>query len=482
MSQFFNTQVATRRRFAAAVTRSPAVVEPRSTWSVRRRDLLFRAAVTAADIVGALLVVGLLLAWLPARELSWTALLLPIVVPVVHAANGLYQRDARVLNKNTLDEAPVLFRAAAMITVVSYLIQSSVLAAPIGAQVVGSVWLGLAVCIPACRVVARALVREWLPPERCLVIGADESGLRVAAKLDGGGNVKSELVGYVPLAGTDEEGEQDFGALAESVERLDVHRVVIAADSAAPHREVQAIEAAKALGVKVSVLPRILEVIGSSATYDYVDGLTILGVKRFGLSRGAEVGKRAFDLAGSSVALVLLGIPMLVIAALVATTSRGPVLFRQTRIGRGGQSFSMLKFRSMEDGADRLKDSLRHRNEQNGLFKIADDPRVTRVGRWLRRTSLDELPQLFNVLRGEMGLVGPRPLIPEEDARIQGWHRRRLHLTPGMTGPWQVLGAARIPLSEMVTIDYLYVTNWSLWNDVKIILRTAGTVVARRGR
>jgi lipopolysaccharide/colanic/teichoic acid biosynthesis glycosyltransferase len=173
---------------------------------------------------------------------------------------------------------------------------------------------------------------------------------------------------------------------------------------------------------------------------------------------------------------------MLVIAALVATTSRGPVLFRQTRIGRGGQSFSMLKFRSMEDGADRLKDSLRHRNEQNGLFKIADDPRVTRVGRWLRRTSLDELPQLFNVLRGEMGLVGPRPLIPEEDARIQGWHRRRLHLTPGMTGPWQVLGAARIPLSEMVTIDYLYVANWSLWNDVKIILRTAGTVVARRGR
>ena len=146
------------------------------------------------------------------------------------------------------------------------------------------------------------------------------------------------------------------------------------------------------------------------------------------------------------------------------------------------QPFSMLKFRSMEDGADRLKDGLRHRNEQDGLFKIADDPRITRIGRWIRRMSLDELPQLFNVLRGEMGLVGPRPLVPDEDAQIHGWHRRRLHLTPGMTGPWQVLGAARIPLAEMVTIDYLYVANWSLWNDVKIMLRTVGTVVGRRGR
>jgi lipopolysaccharide/colanic/teichoic acid biosynthesis glycosyltransferase len=173
---------------------------------------------------------------------------------------------------------------------------------------------------------------------------------------------------------------------------------------------------------------------------------------------------------------------MLAIAVAVKAGGPGAVFFRQTRVGRNGEPFSMLKFRSMVDNADQLKDELRERNEQDGLFKIADDPRITRIGRVLRRTSLDELPQVLNVLRGDMSLVGPRPLVPEEDAQIQGWHRRRLQLMPGMTGPWQVLGSSRIPLREMVTIDYLYVANWSIWNDVKILLRTVGVVFARRGR
>jgi lipopolysaccharide/colanic/teichoic acid biosynthesis glycosyltransferase len=142
----------------------------------------------------------------------------------------------------------------------------------------------------------------------------------------------------------------------------------------------------------------------------------------------------------------------------------------------------MLKFRSMVVDADTRKAELRGLNEADGLFKISDDPRMTGVGRLLRRSWLDELPQLSNVLRGDMSLVGPRPLVLDEDEKIVGWHRERLHLTPGMTGPWQVLGAARVPLREMVTIDYLYVTNWSLWGDVKILLRTVPCVVARRGQ
>ena len=131
--------------------------------------------------------------------------------------------------------------------------------------------------------------------------------------------------------------------------------------------------------------------------------------------------------------------------------------------------------------ADARKDALRHLNETVGLFKIENDPRITRVGRFLRRSSLDELPQLLNVWRGEMSLVGPRPLVEDEDAQVHGFDRHRLHLTPGMTGHWQILGSARIPMDEMVGIDYLYVANWSLWIDVKILLRTIPYVFTSRG-
>jgi lipopolysaccharide/colanic/teichoic acid biosynthesis glycosyltransferase len=142
----------------------------------------------------------------------------------------------------------------------------------------------------------------------------------------------------------------------------------------------------------------------------------------------------------------------------------------------------MLKLRTMVDGADALKDSLRHENEADGLFKIDDDPRITRVGKWLRRSGVDELPQLFNVLAGSMSLVGPRPLVIDEDDNVTGFDRDRLALTPGITGRWQTLGAARVPLAEMVKIDYLYIANWSLWSDFKIILETISYLAHARGQ
>jgi lipopolysaccharide/colanic/teichoic acid biosynthesis glycosyltransferase len=180
--------------------------------------------------------------------------------------------------------------------------------------------------------------------------------------------------------------------------------------------------------------------------------------------------------------LIVMFSPLLLLAAIaIRLDSKGPSLFKQPRIGRDGAEFMMLKFRTMHSGADRLKRELEALNESNGLFKIRDDPRITRVGRVLRRTGFDETPQLINVLRGEMSLVGPRPLVPDEDRMITGWHRRRLHVMPGVTGPWQILGPTLVPLDEMTKIDYLYGANWSLWGDVKILLRTAQHVVARRG-
>jgi lipopolysaccharide/colanic/teichoic acid biosynthesis glycosyltransferase len=172
---------------------------------------------------------------------------------------------------------------------------------------------------------------------------------------------------------------------------------------------------------------------------------------------------------------------MLALAVLIKLDSPGPVLFRQIRRGRDGKTFRILKFRTMVDGADEQKLHLVSQNEAIGLFKIANDPRITRLGRVLRKTSLDELPQLWNVLRGDMSLVGPRPLIEDEDAKVVGWFRHRLRLQPGMTGHWQVLGSARVPLDDMLRIDYLYVANWTLWGDIKLLLQTVPYVLSRRG-
>ena len=180
-------------------------------------------------------------------------------------------------------------------------------------------------------------------------------------------------------------------------------------------------------------------------------------------------------------ALLCLSPVLLAVAAAIILTSRRPVLFRQVRAGRHGASFQVLKFRSMVDGAEAQRDDLMHLNESDGLFKIADDPRITAVGRLIRRFHLDELPQLVNVLRGDMSLVGPRPLVLEEDRRIEGWHRRRLDLRPGITGPWQVLGASRIPVSEVVRLDSQDVADGSLWNDIRVLMLTVPVIVRRRG-
>ena len=234
--------------------------------------------------------------------------------------------------------------------------------------------------------------------------------------------------------------------------------------------------------MKVSVLPRLLEVVGSSSTFDEVGGITLLGVRQYGLPKSSLFLKRAMDVVAASIGMLLLAPLLLMLALVVKLDTPGPVLFRQRRIGCRGERFEMFKFRSMVANAEQFKSGLLNRNEAGeGLFKIGDDPRITRVGRFLRHASLDELPQLLNVLRGEMSLVGPRPLVPDEDQLIEGWQRQRLAVKPGMTGLWQIFGSSRIPMNEMVKIDYLYGANWSIWLDLKVLIRTVPYVIHRRG-
>jgi lipopolysaccharide/colanic/teichoic acid biosynthesis glycosyltransferase len=217
-----------------------------------------------------------------------------------------------------------------------------------------------------------------------------------------------------------------------------------------------------------------------------LEGLPLVGLPLTRLSRSSALLKRAFDLLVAGLGLVLIAPLLLIVTIAIKLDSRGPVLFRQTRIGAGNRPFTILKFRTMVENAEELKPQFAHLNKHllNGgdarMFKIPYDPRCTRVGRVLRRYSIDELPQLINVLKGQMTMVGPRPLIPEEQQYVRGWAERRLRLKPGVTGFWQVLGRDDIPFEEMIALDYLYIANWSLLGDIKLTLQTVPVLFRRR--
>jgi exopolysaccharide biosynthesis polyprenyl glycosylphosphotransferase len=220
----------------------------------------------------------------------------------------------------------------------------------------------------------------------------------------------------------------------------------------------------------------------SQVDVEDLGGVPLVGVREVSISRLALLIKRATDVVGALLGITL-GAPLLgIIALAIRLESPGPVIFTQGRVGLGGRLFRMVKFRSMHVGAEAEQEALANLNEADGpIFKIHDDPRLTRVGRFLRRTSLDELPQLVNVLRGEMSLVGPRPPLPSEVERYQEWHRKRLEAPPGMTGLWQVSGRSRLSFDEMVLLDIYYIENWSPWLDFKILVRTIPTALSGEG-
>jgi exopolysaccharide biosynthesis polyprenyl glycosylphosphotransferase len=463
------------------------IPEAQSDRATLRRDALYRRMLAGADALSAAVVLFLLIPLLPGAEITWMAVL--AVPPVVIGSKiaGLYDRDEHLVSKTTLDEAPALLKAATLYVLVLWLGAPIVLEGELGRTQGFACWVLLPTLMLATRAAARRLAGARSVEERCLVLGDPVAAHWLKGKMASTTVVRAHIVGRVALepASSRSNGVPllgDFSALGLVLAEHDIHRVIIAPSTSDAEHVLDAIRVVKSLGVKVSVLPRLFEVVGSSVEFDEISGTTLLGVRRHGLTRSSRRLKRILDVALTSVALVLLAPLLALIAVAISLDSPGPVLFRQRRMGRHDRAFEMLKFRTMFVGSDEQKASLMSLNEaRGGLFKIENDPRVTRVGRLLRRTSLDELPQLLNVLRGDMALVGPRPLVVEEDKRVQGWQRRRLLLPPGMTGLWQVLGSARIPLPEMVKIDYLYGANWSLWLDIKILMRTIPFVVGRRG-
>ncbi|MBB5139921.1 exopolysaccharide biosynthesis polyprenyl glycosylphosphotransferase [Thermocatellispora tengchongensis] len=298
----------------------------------------------------------------------------------------------------------------------------------------------------------------------------------VAACLPPGGAGEQRDIGGVPALG-------DFGDVAAVVGKVSADAVAVLAcpelDGAALRRLAWSLETG---GIDLFVAPALLDVAGPRTSIRPVAGMPLLHVEHPEFRGARRVVKDLFDRVSALAALLLLALPLLVIALVIRATSEGPALFRQTRVGVNGREFQLFKFRTMVKDAERMKADLAGSNEFDGvLFKMRNDPRITRIGFFLRRYSLDELPQLLNVLRGEMSLVGPRPPLPEEVAQYGADVRRRLVVKPGMTGLWQVSGRSDLTWEESVRLDLRYVENWSLVLDLQILWKTWSAVARGEG-
>lgn len=288
-------------------------------------------------------------------------------------------------------------------------------------------------------------------------------------------DVNAELDG-IPVLG-------DFGNVNEIVVKANADSVAILAcpelDGAALRRMAWSLED---LRTELYVAPALLDVAGPRISIRPMAGMPLMHLEHPEFDGTKQYVKGIFDRVLGAFALLLLAVPMVAIALIIRATSEGPALFRQARVGRGGEEFRVFKFRTMVNDAERLKHQLSQHNEFDGvLFKMKKDPRITKVGAFLRRTSVDELPQLLNVVRGEMSMVGPRPPLPEEVAKYGEDVRRRLVVKPGMTGLWQVSGRSDLNWEESVRLDLFYVENWSIMLDLQILWKTWGVIRSGEG-
>jgi exopolysaccharide biosynthesis polyprenyl glycosylphosphotransferase len=474
--------------------RTQEILAQRRASAVRmRRGWLVRRMLVLADLVG--LTVAFLAATLMFEpsgrsdavaseiELLVFCISLPVWV-IVAKLYGLYDYDEERTDHSTADD---LVGVLHLVTVGSWLFFAFAAVthrADPGFARLLAFWLFAIAAITGGRAIARGLARRNLAyVQNTIIIGAGDVGQLVAKKLRGHPEYGLNLVGFI-----DDRPKERIGTLKDvallggreqlpqMVQILDVERVIIAFSNDSHEDMLSLIRSLKDFNVQIDLVPRFFEVIGTNVGIHTAEGLPLIGLPALRLSRSSLLMKRVMDLTLSLLGLLVLSPLFLAVAVWIKLDSRGPIFFRQLRMGSGEQTFRIYKFRTMTVDADERKHEYselnKHGDGDSRMFKIPNDPRVTRSGQVLRRFSIDELPQLINVVRGEMSLVGPRPLILEEDQHVVDWRRQRLNLKPGITGLWQVLGRDDIPFEEMVRLDYVYVTTWSLLNDLKLILRT----------
>jgi exopolysaccharide biosynthesis polyprenyl glycosylphosphotransferase len=456
----------------------------------RDRDFALRRALLVADMLGVTLALALALALAGHRDAPlaaavWVLPTLPFWA-MLFRAYGLYRRPLRRFEPTHLDDVGSLLHAVVIGTLGLWLAYRLAPAHRLFFEEVVIFGLLALPLVATLRVVLRMLNVRLKGPERVFAIAPLGDVLTLGRKLRRHPEYEMELIGAVA---EDEDGEAglSFEAELDEVEDLvasgQVDHVIVRLDAnyMPQERVVELMRACHRANVRFGYFPGAKGLLLPGVDLNHIEGMGVLTCHPPVLSGSSLWMKRGLDLLLAGTLLVALAPLLALVALAVALDSRGGVLYRQTRVGRDGRRFELFKFRTMVSGADRMDDELMERSVDPDWLVMKGDPRVTRVGRFLRHNSIDELPQLWNVLRGEMSMVGPRPLSVRDDRAVHGWRRNRLDLVPGITGYWQVLGRNHIPFKEMLEIDYAYVSSWSLWHDLKLLVRTVPAVIRRRG-
>jgi len=471
---------------------TPHQLRPAIDGRRRHRDFVLRRALLVGDMLGLWLALGLAMTVAGSREapLADSLWLLPTlpVWAVLFWTYQLYRRSIRRLAPTHLDDIPSLFHVLVLGGLGLWLFYRLVAPVPplqfSEMLAFGALALPLIACL---RAGLRATNRRLQGPERVFAIAPLEDVRLLHRKFQNHPEYEMSLIGAATCAGGVEELGLPLAGELENVEALlaagEIDHLVARLDASyLPQQRLQELmRACHREGVRFGCFPGVKALLFPGIEINHIEGMGVLTSNPPVFSPTSRRLKRGLDLGVSALLLVFLG-PLLALAAVVIKLdSRGPALYRQVRVGKHGRRFELLKLRTMVPDADQRVESLMADSRDPHWLVLDADPRVTRVGRFLRRTSFDELPQLWNVFKGEMSLVGPRPLPERDDLAVRDWKRHRLDLIPGLTGSWQVLGRNNIPFEEMLEIDYAYVATWSLWNDVKILAQTASAVVSRRG-
>jgi exopolysaccharide biosynthesis polyprenyl glycosylphosphotransferase len=481
------------RRPMDGLAAHPATVPHGRGWLLRRAlliadlsALIVAFAVTEAFYSGSVI----------AHPREWTALVatLPAWILIAHVC-GLYGRDEERPAHSTVDDVTKIVHLITLgvwLLLVGLTLTGMATPDPIK---FGGFWLLAIASVTVARAVARAAARRSpLFRQNVVIVGAGDVGQLVARKVLQHPEYGLDVVAFVDDGPRDRRREAagipvfGSGELTAVVDRFGADRVIVTFCSDSVPKSVAQLRSLRGLGLQIDLVPRLFDVIGPNATTHSIEALPLIGLPPVRPSWSVRAAKRTLDVVGASVVLVATSPLFAVIAFLIACDSRGPVLFRQTRLGLGMREFSALKFRTMRVDVDdqvhreyiRRTMSAAANVESNGMYKLERPDAVTRVGRWLRRTSLDELPQLINVLRGDMALVGPRPCIPYEVDHFQPHHFERFLVPAGVTGLWQVTARSRATFGEALDMDVAYARSWSLRLDLELLARTPVEVLRHR--